>query len=87
MLLIDASQMRAIVRNRTVIEDWILEKAQHRRKYTSDIFIYPYNLGVWKNIKQVINLSCTPVGDGIHWPVRDGCDQYTLTVSFPFYNF
>lgn len=74
-------QVRAIVRNRTGIEDWIVEKAEHRRKSTKEVFVYPYNLGFWTNVKQVINLNCTPVGDGINWPVLKGCDQYTLTVS------
>ena len=31
---------------------------------------------------QVIHLKGDYIGDGITWPVIDGCDQYTLTVSF-----
>lgn len=73
-------QVRAIIRNQTGIEDWILEKANHRRQNSSEEFIFPYNLGCWNNIKQVINFSCAPIGDGISWVVADGCDQYTLTV-------
>jgi hypothetical protein len=30
---------------------------------------------------QVFNLMCDPIGDGVTWPVIQGCDQYTLTVS------
>jgi len=30
---------------------------------------------------QVFNLTCDPNGDGVTWPVIQGCDQYTLTVS------
>jgi hypothetical protein len=30
---------------------------------------------------QVFNLTCDPIGDGVTWPVIQGCDQYTLTVS------
>lgn len=41
-------------------------------------FIYPYNLGVWKNIKQLL---WDPQGDGIEWEVRNDCHQYTLTVG------
>lgn len=74
-------KVRAIVRNRTGIEDWILEKALFRRKDTNSKFVYPYDLGFYRNVKEVINWNCTPVGDGINWNVADGCDQYTLTVS------
>ncbi|XP_066247171.1 palmitoyltransferase ZDHHC6 [Euwallacea similis] len=79
MLLI--VQISSILGNRTGIEDWILEKANHRRMNTNDKFIYPYNLGKWKNILQVLTLSGQPVGNGINWPVRDGCDQFTLTIE------
>lgn len=85
-------QMRAVIRNRTGIEDWILDKAIYRRqsmmraaredgnvKYQVKPFVYPYDLGWKKNMAQVLNFSCLPVGDGISWPVVDGCDQYTLT--------
>jgi hypothetical protein len=72
-------QIRAILRNRTGIEDWILEKANYRRKNTNEVFIFPYDLGVRKNIQQVINISCQPVGDGMFWPVANSCDQFTLT--------
>jgi palmitoyltransferase ZDHHC6 len=87
-------QLRSILRNRTGIEDWILDKAIYRRKaimraakeagddeYQVEPFVYPYDLGKKKNFLQVVNLSCMPIGDGVHWPVVDGCDQYTLTVS------
>jgi hypothetical protein len=74
-------QIRAILRNRTGIEDWILEKANYRRKNTNEVFIFPYDLGVRKNIQQVINISCQPVGDGMFWPVANSCDQFTLTVT------
>jgi hypothetical protein len=30
---------------------------------------------------QVFNLTCDAIGDGVTWPVIQGCDQYTLTVS------
>ena len=36
---------------------------------------------------EVITLRKDYVGDGITWPVIDGCDQYTLTVCFPFVTF
>ncbi|KAK8727187.1 hypothetical protein OTU49_009739 [Cherax quadricarinatus] len=74
-------QIRAILRNRTGIEDWILEKAIHRRDSTEKPFIYPYNLGRWNNFVQVINVWCEPNGDGIVWPVHEDCNQYTLTIE------
>lgn len=74
--------MRGIIRNRTGIEDWIVEKANFRRRETKESFKFPYDVGVWNNIKQVLNWNCLPVGDGITWVVAEGCDQYTLTVGF-----
>lgn len=74
-------QMRAVIRNRTAIEDWILEKALSRRPPTQPKFIYPYNLGWKANLAQVFNLNCEPIGDGITWPVVEGCNQYTLTIE------
>ncbi|CAH0395836.1 unnamed protein product [Bemisia tabaci] len=75
-------QLRTILTNRTGIEEWICDKAKHRRRDKKDPpFIYPYDLGMKKNFLQVINWKCEPVGDGIHWPVLEGCDQYTLTVE------
>lgn len=69
------------MRNRTGIEDWIIEKANFRRRHSGEIFLFPYDLGFKKNIRQVMNFTCQPVGDGIYWPVAQGCDQYDLTVS------
>ncbi|XP_055586909.1 palmitoyltransferase ZDHHC6-like [Uranotaenia lowii] len=73
-------QLRAILNNRTGIEDWILEKARHRRKVAEEEpFQYPYDLGKWRNFLQVANWTCAPVGNGIEWAVAEGCDQFTLT--------
>lgn len=72
-------QVRGILRNRTGIEDWILDKAIRRRVNSKEKFTYPYNLGWWRNTKQVLNFSGSPIGNGVHWEVVDGCDQYTLT--------
>lgn len=83
LLISTYSKVMSIKNNKTGIEDWILKKAQHRRSYNKNLeeFVYPYNLGFWTNIKQVITWS-GPVGDGISWNVAEGCDQYTLTVIF-----
>lgn len=74
-------QMRAILRNRTGIEDWILEKALFRRHPDDHTFIYPYDLGWKKNFVQVLNWNLEPMGDGISWPVAEGCHKYTLTIE------
>ncbi|KAK9880178.1 hypothetical protein WA026_010051 [Henosepilachna vigintioctopunctata] len=72
-------QVRAIARNRTGIEDWIMEKADYRRKNSGTKFTYPYDLGLLRNVKQVVNWTCNPVGDGITWETIEGRDQYSLT--------
>ncbi|XP_053678454.1 palmitoyltransferase ZDHHC6 [Anopheles nili] len=78
-------QLRAILNNRTAIEDWILEKARFREERnnqqpTTSRFVYPYDVGRWNNLAQVLNLTCTVAGNGVDdWPVVEGCDQYTLT--------
>lgn len=74
-------QMKAILTNQTGIEDWIVEKANFRRKQENlDPFIYPYDLGRWNNFRQVYgNFWGSTVGDGVHWPVVENCNQYTLT--------
>ncbi len=61
--------------NRTTIENLILQKARIRDHRRREPFIYPYNLGFKENFCQIFNL----VGDGLTWPVRADCDQYTLT--------
>ena len=73
-------QARDIVRNESSIEGWIVEKATYRSKRDGK-FIYPYNLGRWENIKQVIHFKGDFVGDGITWPVIEGCHQFTLTAE------
>lgn len=76
-------QMKTIVTNQTGIEIWIVEKAIYRRYRnpdSDDEFLYPYNLGWRENLRQVFNDECQKRGEGIEWPVVEGCDQYTLTV-------
>ncbi|XP_071748011.1 palmitoyltransferase ZDHHC6 isoform X3 [Lepeophtheirus salmonis] len=65
-------QLRAIIRNRTGIEDWIIEKALYRLKDKSEMFIHPYFL-------EVISFSCKPASNGIDWPIRAGSGNYDLT--------
>ncbi|XP_014262297.1 palmitoyltransferase ZDHHC6 isoform X2 [Cimex lectularius] len=74
-------QIRAILNNRTGIEDWIYSKAVSRRLPDDPEFIYPYDLGWKQNLLQVFNINMETVGDGITWPVVEGCNQYTLTIE------
>ena len=74
--------MKAVLRNRTGIEDWVLEKAYYRREGTGEVFHHPYDVGTLANFYQVINWQLQPKGDGIVWDVRDDCNQYTFTVIF-----
>ncbi|CAH0605463.1 unnamed protein product [Chrysodeixis includens] len=70
-------QMKGILRNRTTIEDWIVEKAVGRREELNlPPFVYPYNLGWKNNLKMILYGSRY---DGIKWPLREGCGEYDLT--------
>lgn len=74
-------QLRSILKNETGIESWIKDKAEYRKESgpLQDPFIFPYNLGRWKNWKMVFWWhECL---DGITWPIRKDCHQYTLTVE------
>eukprot|EP00794_Sanderia_malayensis_P012123 gene12123-13375_t len=70
-------QIKSILTNQTGIEAWIVTKADRDRDDGS-VFVYPYDLGTWRNVMQ---WSLDYVGDGILWPVREGCNQYTLTLE------
>ncbi|XP_058043228.1 palmitoyltransferase ZDHHC6 isoform X5 [Ahaetulla prasina] len=77
-------QMKIILKNKTSIESWIEEKAKDRIQYyqTKEVFVFPYDLGSkWDNFKQVFTWSGNPEGDGLEWPIREGCHQYSLTVE------
>lgn len=70
-------QIRGILRNQTTIEDWIMEKAAGRREEQGlPPFVFPYDVGWKRNIASVLSRSR---GDGIRWPLKDGCGQYDLT--------
>ncbi|XP_069316000.1 palmitoyltransferase ZDHHC6 isoform X4 [Eulemur rufifrons] len=77
-------QMKIILRNKTSIESWIEEKAKDRIQYyqLDEVFVFPYDMGSrWKNFKQVFTWSGVPEGDGLEWPIREGCHQYSLTIE------
>ena len=37
--------------------------------------------GIWKNLRQVITGSCSPIGDGFSWETKEGSGTYDLTVE------
>ncbi|XP_053439678.1 palmitoyltransferase ZDHHC6 isoform X2 [Nycticebus coucang] len=77
-------QMKIILRNKTSIESWIEEKAKDRIQYyqLDEVFVFPYDMGSrWKNFKQVFTWSGVPEGDGLEWPIKGGCHQYSLTIE------
>eukprot|EP00058_Branchiostoma_floridae_P001612 XP_002587100.1 hypothetical protein BRAFLDRAFT_102617 [Branchiostoma floridae] len=75
-------QMKIVLTNQTGIETWILDKAKDRPRLEGDKFVYPYHLGWRRNFWEVFAWQGYPRGDGITWPVMEGCNQYTLTVEF-----
>ncbi|KAF5398849.1 Palmitoyltransferase [Paragonimus heterotremus] len=75
-------QLLALRKNQTAIESWIVAKANHWRSETGEKpFVYPYDLGWRNNLSQVLTLSGCAIGDGIHWPLRDGCGEYDFTAE------
>ncbi|CAH2105215.1 unnamed protein product [Euphydryas editha] len=72
-------QVRGIIRNRTTIEDWIVEKAVYRREEQGlPPFVFPYDLGWKRNLHLLFRGSRY---DGIRWPIIDGCGEYDLTME------
>ncbi|KAK7501478.1 hypothetical protein BaRGS_00007282 [Batillaria attramentaria] len=75
-------QIKSVWKNETGIESWIIDKAYDRdRTEEEGPFIYPYNLGWRRNLKEVFTWTGRPVSDGFTWNVVEGCDQYTLTLE------
>uniref|UniRef100_A0A5S6R1Y5 Palmitoyltransferase n=1 Tax=Trichuris muris TaxID=70415 RepID=A0A5S6R1Y5_TRIMR len=72
-------QIKLALKNRTSVEEYIVAKADARPRENS--FIFPYDIGWKENFRQVFNSTGLPIGDGIYWPVANGCDQYTLTIE------
>ncbi|VDK17708.1 unnamed protein product [Anisakis simplex] len=71
-------QLRSIHRNRTGIEDYILDKANsYERKI---IFLYPYDLGWKRNFREVLGTwDGLPKTNGVWWPVRRPTTQFTFS--------
>lgn len=60
------------------------QKARHRREHfkIKEEFIYPYDLGLKENLRQVFNWTGNfrPIGDGFSWNILECCDQFTFSV-------
>lgn len=76
-------QFRSIIKNETGIETWIIEKAldRDRDEDEEEEFIYPYNLGWKANLAEVFTWTGFPKSDGVVWNVRNGCNQFSLTIE------
>uniref|UniRef100_A0A0B7A3E4 Palmitoyltransferase n=1 Tax=Arion vulgaris TaxID=1028688 RepID=A0A0B7A3E4_9EUPU len=75
-------QIRSVLKNESGIESWIVDKALDRdREEDEGEFVYPYNLGWKKNLKQVFTFTGKPKSNGYTWDVVDGCNQFTLTAE------
>ncbi|CAH8677141.1 unnamed protein product [Schistosoma rodhaini] len=76
-------QLKAVARNQTGIESWIVAKANVWRKDVGEKkpFRYPYDLGKIGNFQQIFLWSGKVLGDGYYWPVVKGCTQYDLTLE------
>ncbi|XP_033644402.1 palmitoyltransferase ZDHHC6-like [Asterias rubens] len=81
VLFLFITQIRSILKNESGIENWIVAKAKHRHSKLESKFVYPYNLGRKRNLLEVFTWQGRPQGDGISWPVVEGCTQYTLTIE------
>lgn len=57
-------------------------KADARRRKKS--FVYPYDLGWKRNFKEVLWNGDFPKGNGIWWPIKSDCTQFTFSVCFIF---
>ncbi|KAE9421450.1 hypothetical protein Angca_002225, partial [Angiostrongylus cantonensis] len=76
-------QLKYIKNNKTGIEEYIEQKAisyrQEENCHWGD-FIYPYDLGWKRNFQEVLlSWSGQTTGNGVWWPVRKGCDQFSLS--------
>eukprot|EP00045_Choanoeca_perplexa_P009411 m.90872 g.90872 ORF g.90872 m.90872 type:complete len:397 (+) comp14885_c0_seq1:56-1246(+) len=70
-------QWRSAFTNKTGIESWIITKAERRPRETP--FVFPFDLG-WKgNLMATLNMSL--FGDGIYWPVKEGCSVFDITME------
>ena len=83
MFLTKWKQIRILLRNKTGIESWIVEKANWRRKEILNVeekYSFPYDLGWRRNVWEVFGSK--PESNGCYYPVIDGASQFSLTGWF-----
>ncbi|XP_047407848.1 palmitoyltransferase ZDHHC6 isoform X1 [Sciurus carolinensis] len=70
------------LKERAVLPRGIFAKDRIQYYQLDEVFVFPYDMGSrWKNFKQVFTWSGVPEGDGLEWPIREGCHQYSLTIE------
>uniref|UniRef100_A0A915AFG3 Palmitoyltransferase n=1 Tax=Parascaris univalens TaxID=6257 RepID=A0A915AFG3_PARUN len=73
-------QVKGVLKNRTGIEDYIVDKANSYER--SSEFVYPYDLGWKRNIREVLGTwNGLPLGNGVWWPIRRPTSQFSFSVS------
>uniref|UniRef100_F1L4J0 Palmitoyltransferase n=1 Tax=Ascaris suum TaxID=6253 RepID=F1L4J0_ASCSU len=71
-------QLKGVWKNRTGIEDYIVDKANSYER--SNEFLYPYDLGWKRNVREVLGTwNGLPVGNGVWWPIRRPTSQFSLS--------
>jgi len=71
-------QLYSVIRlNKTSVEEYICLKADARRRRKP--FVYPYDLGWKRNFKDVLWNGDFPKGNGVWWPIRSDCTQFTFS--------
>ncbi|CAD5226850.1 unnamed protein product [Bursaphelenchus xylophilus] len=76
------TQIMVVLRNKTGIEEYICTKAEYRERDESEgPFVFPYHLGIRRNISEVFPSfwARIPRGNGIWWPIRSDCSQFSLS--------
>jgi palmitoyltransferase len=76
------TQICAVLKNKTAIEDYICAKVVYRGG--AEDFTYPYDLGFRRNFREVFPslFASQPRGNGIWWPIHSNCTQFTLSVNY-----
>ncbi|GMS95668.1 hypothetical protein PENTCL1PPCAC_17843, partial [Pristionchus entomophagus] len=78
-------QLKGIYKGKTALEDYIVSKADHAREEDTEEgeetipFLFPYDMGWKKNMKEILSGLGEIRGNGVWWPVVNGTHQFTLS--------